>query len=134
MLKWLCKGSATDEKEDRYDLVLGFTGMGVSIFAFAITPFFVGFALDFNAGKVWVKPMIFFLLQLLLCLYWRFVMIMYYDQKDEDYAKELELEEQNLNAKPKISDTSFASNAGLINGGNGNSGNKMGNRLTVSRY
>jgi hypothetical protein len=51
-LKWLFIGSAIDEKEDRYDLVLGFTGLTISTLVWAIAPLFVGIILDVN-NSVW---------------------------------------------------------------------------------
>lgn len=109
-------GSVTDEKEDRYDLVLGFTGLAINSFTFAIAPLFVGFYFDFNNSS-WLNPMIFYLLHLLLVFYWRFRIVMYYDQKDVELAEELELEEKNLNAKPSLSNVSFSSNNALMGGG-----------------
>ena len=53
---WLCKGSADDDKEDRYDLVLAFSGYAVSVFAMSIAPLFVGFLLGLS-GAEWVWPM-----------------------------------------------------------------------------
>ena len=112
-LYWICKGSATDEAEDRYSLVLAFTGLAISNFCFGISPFFVGFIFSFS-GSVWMTPLIYIVVHFFIILYWRFVMILYYEHKDIEYAEELELEEKNLNAKPTLSNVSFTSTNALM--------------------
>ena len=112
-MKWLCKGSATDEKEDRYDLVLGFSGLAISTLIWSVAPLFVGFYLDVS-NSIWIEGMLGFLVDFLIKLYWRFVMVLYYEAKDVEIQEELELEEKNLNAKREIQNVSFSSNTNLV--------------------
>jgi hypothetical protein len=126
-IRWLWKGRKTDEASDRYGLVLGFTFLAIYLFFEIIAPVIVGFYFG-KSSDMWTTPTILLVVNLLFVLYWRYVMIKYYEHKDRELAEELELEEFNLNKAPTISNVSVNENAALI-GGSG-----QGNQSVLSKF
>ena len=127
-LKWWGKGSFDDEAEDRYDLVLAMSGLVFQIFLDLVLPVLVGVYFDKSLGAIWIFFYPTLIINFCVVMYWRHVMVTYYELKDKELAEELELEELNLNSKPTLSNVSFSSNAPLV-GGNGRE-----DRTSISRY
>lgn len=116
-IKWLAKGRKTDEASDRYGLVLAMTFLAIYLLFSIIAPVIVGFYFG-KSSSILTTPTILLVVNLLFVLYFRYVMVKYYEHKDRELAEELELEEFNLNKAPTISNVSISENAALI-GGNG---------------
>ena len=71
ILKWIIVGKKRDEKEDRFDLVLGMTGITVSNFLLGISPMCVGFYYDENVSSWASKGMLAYVTVIICGIWWR---------------------------------------------------------------